>query len=252
MSNKFLFNLLIILNLATVAIAQEDTIYIPNSTIVELAQATEPIHVFTSTLDEFKQIILKIYPYDIRYKTLYKVIRSHECDGYTSVNLSYFIPTDVLKQCTISKVSPPREIAVPYNAFTLHENYTDTIKVYDSPTENDTNCIAIIYPYEMESNAGTEINIISSTEDFFQIQLFGNNFYIRKGNAATYSKRNAPIYTYPSRKAKIRQYIYEPTLLKIVEYKNGWIKVRNIDIGKRKINGWIPPENQCPNQWTPC
>ena len=66
MSNKFLFNLLIILNLATVAIAQEDTIYIPNSTIVELAQATEPIHVFTSALDEFKQTILKIYPYDIR------------------------------------------------------------------------------------------------------------------------------------------------------------------------------------------
>lgn len=252
MRNKFSVYLLIFLNLSTVIFAQEDTIYIHNSTIVELSQTIKPIHVFSSTLDEYKQTRIKIYPYDIHYKTLFKIIRSHESEEYTSVNLSYWIYSDVLKQCTMGEFSPPREIEVPYNAFTLHENSADTIKVYDSPTGNDRNCIAIIYPYTLESNAGTEINIIGSIEEYFQIQLFGNNLYIKKGCVAIYSKKNTPIYTNPNREAKITQFIHNPILLKVVEYKNGWMKVKNVGNRECKISGWLPPENQCPDQWTPC
>ena len=87
---------------------------------------------------------------------------------------------------------------------------------------------------------------------WFISAISGNNLYIKKGCVAIYSKKNTPIYTNPNREAKITQFIHNPILLKVVEYKNGWMKVKNVGNRECKISGWLPPENQCPDQWTPC
>ena len=138
-------------------------------------------------------------------------------------------------------------------AFTIHEEGIP-IKFY---LEHDLQKVRIVvYPYIEEHNAGIEVNIVGALNNALKVEISGEYLFCKKGDLAINTRNydNSPyiLYNMPHKNSISVGKSYKQQTLRIYDINNGWLYVKGKDDNGKIIQGWLPPEMQCPSVWTNC
>ena len=144
-------------------------------------------------------------------------------------------------------------LAQTSHAFTLHEGGA-VVNFYLTPELKTTR--AAIYPYKEESNAGIVVEIIGVVDSALLVKISEEYLFCHKGDLAINTRNydGAPfiLYESPSYNSTPTGYSEKQQTLRIYDFHNGWLLVNATDDSNGIINGWLPPEMQCPSIWSTC
>jgi hypothetical protein len=142
----------------------------------------------------------------------------------------------------------------------------DTIVLFDRAKSS----IATQFIDNTNTDVYYEVEIISKKNDRFQIKLNPINYdsitvdinifwWIETKNIGVglrnCERSKIPIYDKPkkeSTKKDVYVYAAESVIANITDIKENWLKISFETFDKKKITGWLSPNNQCFNLFTMC
>ncbi len=138
-------------------------------------------------------------------------------------------------------------------AFTIHTK-GKVVKLY---LTSDLRKVRIaVYPYKEEADAGIEVEIIGSVDNALQVKFADELLYCHKGdlaiNTRNYDGSEFLLYKFPNRDSEVSGSSFQEQTVIIYNIYNGWLFVKGEDDTGCHIEGWLPPEMQCPSVWTTC
>ena len=140
----------------------------------------------------------------------------------------------------------------------LSINYKHKIALYSTTTKKK---VIKLLGHNFKKEDYLLFTIYKSNDSMYYVEashaIGGNNIkgWISKNTelsifSKSYNKKIF-FYKFPNRKTTGISIDYTPQELRVLDCKNGWLKVRTI-INNKNISGWIPPEEQCSNPYTTC
>lgn len=113
-----------------------------------------------------------------------------------------------------------------------------------------------IYPLKEEGDVGTIVQLLYANENYIAIVVNDEITYVEKGSVAVntrnYDGRTLHLYSKADYNSEV---VYKTTLehtVTIYDICNGWLYVCLDNKHREKVYGWIAPDMQCPNPFTPC
>ncbi len=138
-------------------------------------------------------------------------------------------------------------------AFTMHTK-GKVVKLY---LTSDLRKVRIaVYPYKEEANAGIEVEISGSVDNSLQVRVADELLYCHKGdlaiNTRNYDGLEFLLYKFPNRDSEVSGSSSREQTVSVYDISHGWLFVKGEDDNGCHIEGWLPPEMQCPSVWTTC
>lgn len=138
-------------------------------------------------------------------------------------------------------------------AFTIHPK-GKVVKFY---LASDLRKVRIaVYPYKDEFNAGIEVKVMGSADNSLRVEVGDELLYCHKGdlaiNTRNYDGSEFILYKLPDRDSEVSGFSSREQTLRVYNISGDWLFVKGEDDKGRPIEGWIPPEMQCPSVWTTC
>lgn len=138
-------------------------------------------------------------------------------------------------------------------AFTVHPK-GKPVKCYDNMNMKEVRYV--IYPLEEEGNAGAIVQLRYAKENYIAIVVNDEITYVEKGcvavNTRNYDGKNLYLYSKADYNSKVVYKTAQEHTVTIYDIYNGWLYVCLDNKRREKVYGWIAPDMQCPNPFTPC
>ena len=138
-------------------------------------------------------------------------------------------------------------------AFTIHTK-GKVVKLY---LTSDLHKVRIaVYPYKAEANAGIQVEVMGVADTSLRVKVGDELLYCHKGdlaiNTRNYDGTEFILYKLPDRDSDVSGSSSREQTLRVYNISGDWLFVKGEDDKGRPIEGWIPPEMQCPSVWTTC
>ena len=159
--------------------------------------------------------------------------------------------------------------------FTLHEDGQPISLYYDIEFKNK---VIDIHPNKMESNAGEIIYIDNEFANALCVQIVPiGEMYAKKGDVAVNTRnydgpfflykepnyeseiigesskqQTTPVYGVYNYESGITDESLKKKITSVYWLHSIWLYVHAVNDSGEKIEGWLPPEMQCPNPYTTC
>ena len=216
--------------------------------LCELKYKGKDIVLYSSPTKEFSDTLLHIFPDKVEYKDTFKLIFGKSSDGYSPTTHEYGWFEDIaIQDYPKDNNTSIYSDNIPYNCFIIHKN-GKCVNGYSYPPKDNYNPIVVFYPYKAEANAGAEVLLKGVVDNFLNIDLMGNDLYLRQGTLGVFIKGNARVFREPDYESMVMDIVTIPRLGIITDYANGWMKLTYIKDDKC-FEGWLPQEAQHGSQW---